>query len=112
MAFIKIGKDAKVKGLKANENVMRADGDFINNEGELEDVELNRNIHIKPSKIKKLTFAIKKPSANNYEGWKIMFVGCILAFILAIAGMAIYDFYIKPNLSTYIENNKKIKTKE
>jgi hypothetical protein len=107
MAFIKIGKGAKVKGLKAHDNIMRGEGDFINNEGKLEEAELKRNIQIIPKRIRKIGVAIKKPSANDNEGWKIMIVGCILAFVLAIVGMAIYDFYVKPSLSTHIGNNNK-----
>ena len=101
-SFIKIAKGAKVKGLKANDNVMQGDGDFINNEGKLENAELNRNIHIVPTKIKKITLAIKNPGANDNQGWKIMIVGCVLAFILGISGMAIYDFIVKPKLSSNI----------
>ncbi|AZQ84735.1 hypothetical protein EKO29_12440 [Colwellia sp. Arc7-635] len=49
--------------------------------------------------VTKLFVAIKKPRANNNEGWKIMIVGALLAFLLTLAGMALYDFYVKPTLS-------------
>lgn len=45
-SFIKIAPGAKVKGLKLHNNRMIGNGDFIRNEGELEDADLKQNVHI------------------------------------------------------------------
>jgi len=104
-SFIRISKGAKVKGLKAHDNVMRGAGDFIRNEGELEDAELERNFHILPRRVTNVVAALRHPSANDNQGWKIMIVGTLLAFVLGIAAMAIYDFYVKPIIRAAIEDN-------
>ncbi|TAJ95202.1 MAG: hypothetical protein EPO31_02150 [Gammaproteobacteria bacterium] len=103
-SFIRIGKGAKVKGLKAHDNLIRGAGDFIHNDGELEDAELKRNLHILPQNITKVVTALRHPSTNDNQGWKIMIVGTLLMFILSIASMAIYDFYVKPSIGSTIED--------
>ena len=48
-SFIKISPGAKVTGLVAKNNTMHGHGDFINNEGTLEDAKLKNNRHIIPA---------------------------------------------------------------
>jgi hypothetical protein len=45
-AFVKIGAGAIVKGLKMHNNTMTGKGDFLKNEGELSDADLEGNKHI------------------------------------------------------------------
>lgn len=91
----------KIRGAKKvvlNDNkVVGADTGY---DIEAEDVTAERNEYFESfPKLNNISLAIKKPSANNNEGWKIMFVGTLLAAILSIVGLVVYDFYIKPALS-------------
>lgn len=54
-SFIKIAPGAKVTGLVATNNTMHGHGDFINNEGTLEDAKLKNNRHIIPNQKTALT---------------------------------------------------------
>lgn len=45
-SFIKIALGAKVRGLTMDNNLMVGDGDFLRNEGELEDANIINNKHM------------------------------------------------------------------
>jgi hypothetical protein len=62
------------------------------------DLTIGKALINKYPKLKPLVAAIKKPRANNNEGWKIMIVGVLLAGLLSVVCMVLYDFYVKPTL--------------
>ena len=84
-------------GKVSNNTVSGADVGYLSENNE--DVDFTENKYFAPIRVKPLVAAIKKPSANDNKGWKIMIVGALLAFLLAIAGRAAYDFYVEPSLS-------------
>jgi len=98
-AFIKVGKGGKIGNLTIEDSNVIGDADFISNDGEIGSASLSRNRYFIAPKLKPLVQAIKKPSANDNKGWKIMIVGTLLAPVLTVAGMAVYDFHVKPTLN-------------
>lgn len=78
-SFIKIAHGAKVKGLTMDNNLMVGDGDFLKNEGELEDAILINNKHMPfassghPPVPKKNWY--EKPAGQIFIGVVIVVVG-------------------------------------
>lgn len=75
-SFIKIAPGAKVTGLVATNNTMHGHGDFINNEGTLEDAKLKNNRHIIPN----------EPHVSPTKQWYEKPLGI---FFLAVVGAVV-----------------------
>lgn len=96
--IFKVAPGAKIGKFEIEDSHFEGKMTILDNEGDIDDMSFERNRVIILPKLKALAAAIKKPSANGNEGWKIMFVGCFIATILTLVSWVSYDFYIKPSI--------------
>ena len=83
-SFVHIAYGARVKGLTMRGNKMIGGGDFIKDEGELEDATLDNNKHIIPRR--KNNESKSKESGINWQkcGTVVAIVGILVTIILDI----------------------------
>lgn len=80
-SFVHVAPGAKVIGLTMTKNTMIGAGDFIKNNGELEDVKLNNNKHITDT----IQHKENKPDWQKW-GTIIGIIGILVTIIIAIYG--------------------------
>ena len=83
-SFIHIAPGAKVKGLIMDNNTMVGKGNFLDNEGELEDSTLDNNKHIIPSS--------SQESIPIRSTIKKIVVGVVIGVLVLVLGYLIFDW--------------------
>lgn len=78
-SFIKIASGARVKGLIMDNNLMVGDGDFLKNEGVLEDANLTNNRHMP-------TFSSGHPPVSKKNWYEKPFGIVVLGVTVVLIG--------------------------